>query len=105
MRAALRQPNAASRLLALGLLTLLTVPISASAGPRDDLLRLVPGDVTFCLTIQDLRAFTKQAQEELGDEFDAAMTGKDLKLPPELQALLKEQQKIMAELNLGITPK
>lgn len=35
---------------------ILAVPSAAIAGPRDDLLRLVPDDYTFCVVVQNLRA-------------------------------------------------
>jgi hypothetical protein len=36
-----------------------SAPAAAFAGPRDDLLRLVPDDYTFCLVLQDLREHAK----------------------------------------------
>src|SRR5947209_7883792 len=35
--------------------TLLATPAVAPAGPRDDLLRLIPEDYTFCVVAQNLR--------------------------------------------------
>src|SRR5262245_15650447 len=37
----------------------LAAPSMAPAGPRDDLLRLVPDDYTFCVVVQNLRDQTK----------------------------------------------
>ena len=37
----------------------LGVPAAAFAGPRDDLLRLVPDDYTFCVVVQNLRDLAK----------------------------------------------
>ncbi len=45
-------------LLRLALVAALVVPAAARAAPRDELLRLVPDDVAFCLVVQDLRAHT-----------------------------------------------
>src|SRR5262245_14489326 len=38
---------------------LATIPATALAAPRDDLLRLVPADYTFCVVVQDLRGLAK----------------------------------------------
>src|SRR5215208_3761241 len=37
----------------------LAAPTVAPAGPRDDLLRLVPDDYTFCVVVQNLREQSK----------------------------------------------
>jgi hypothetical protein len=39
----------------------LVVPAATTAGPRDDLLHLVPDDYTFCVVVQDLRHQAKGA--------------------------------------------
>jgi len=41
------------------LFVLLVVPAAAFAAPRDDLLRLVPDDYTFCVVVQNLRGLAK----------------------------------------------
>jgi hypothetical protein len=48
---------------ALPLLGLLAVALPLSAAPRDELLRLVPGDVGFCLVVQDLRTHSTNLLE------------------------------------------
>ena len=45
--------------LSLLVVAALAVPPAAFAGPRDDLLRLVPEDYTFCVVVQDLREHAK----------------------------------------------
>src|SRR6266581_203664 len=49
-----RRPDISRLSLAALLLVAFALPIRAGS-PRDDLLRLVPEDVGFCLAIQDLR--------------------------------------------------
>src|SRR5262245_31283406 len=50
-----------ARFLLLGILAILTPAVPAlAASPRDELLRLVPEDVGFCLVISDLRGHTEK---------------------------------------------
>jgi hypothetical protein len=44
-----------SALRVIAILTVWSVPAVVTAGPRDDLLRLVPDDYTFCVVVQNLR--------------------------------------------------
>src|SRR5262245_30684067 len=91
-------------LFSLGAL-LLTHP-SAGAAPRDELLRLVPQDVTFGLLVQDVRELTKPLQAKLGNEpLPPPAFWQDFQFPPQVQALLKEQEKLLHELKLGVTPR
>jgi hypothetical protein len=46
-------------LIVLALVAALAVPAAARAAPRDELLRLVPDDVAFCLVVQDLRGHSR----------------------------------------------
>src|SRR5947209_2047246 len=88
------------------LLALLLSPAFAAAAPRDDLLRLVPEDITFGLLVQDLREHTRPLQETLGDErLPSPAFWQGLALPPEFQAILKQQEKLLRDLDLGVTPR
>jgi hypothetical protein len=46
-------------LIRLALVAALVIPAAARAAPRDELLRLVPDDVAFCLVAQDLRGHAR----------------------------------------------
>jgi hypothetical protein len=78
---------------------LLLGPLPASAAPRDELLRLVPEDVTFCVVLQDLRAHTDAAREALEKE-GLLPFPKGFPVTPELQKLLQVQEMLK---ELGIT--
>src|SRR5436309_2179572 len=75
------------------LLCFCLVAPAVAAPPVDELLRYVPADVTFCLTIRDLRghldALTKSP-------FAEQMRGKALKAAPELENLLAGQKPVNA---------
>ena len=89
------------------LLALLFAPAVAGASPRDELLRFVPDDVTFGLVVQDIRAHTTPLQAMLGDEPvpPAAFWQALVALPPEILAEVKRQEKLLSDLDLGITPR
>jgi hypothetical protein len=50
-----RSPRPLTRLALIAIFAALAVPGTGRAAPRDELLRLVPDDVAFCLVVQDLR--------------------------------------------------
>src|SRR5437588_11339500 len=102
MKAARTAPNCS-----LGtLLALLLAPALAPAAPRDELLRLVPEDVTFGLLVQDLRARTKPLQDILGDEqVPPPAFWQGLELPPEFLAVIRQQEKLLRDLDRGVTPR
>lgn len=85
------------------LTAVLIVPSLAAAGPRDDLLRLVPDDYTFCVVVQDLR------EQGKGDGRNSFLKGlvdspvlKGLQAAPEAAKFQETFQAILKE--LGVTP-
>jgi hypothetical protein len=85
------------------LAAVLVVPPATIAGPRDDLLRLVPDDYTFCVVVQNLR---EQGKSEGNASFLKGIaesplikgmqsTPEALKLQQAFEAILKD---------LGVTP-
>ena len=85
------------------LAAVLAVPPAAPAGPRDDLLRLVPEDYTFCVVVQNLR---DQAKADGGSPFLKGVAEspliKGLQSTPEARKFQQAFQAILKE--LGVTP-
>ncbi len=80
----------------------LASPIEAAA-PADELLRYVPADVTFCLTVRDLRAhLSALGNSPFAEQLRASPMGKALKASPELEKLLKGQEVIEAALGMSL---
>jgi hypothetical protein len=83
----------------------LTAQVRAQAPPRDELLRLVPDDMMFCIALHDLREHAKRIEKD--DSFLAAVK----RMPfaraqmesPEFKKLLDVQQYVLSELK--ITPR
>jgi hypothetical protein len=64
-----------------------------SAAPRDELLRLVPDDVAFCLVVQDLRGHVAALKESpFAKQFNASPVGKLIAASPELAKLRDVEQ-------------
>jgi hypothetical protein len=83
-------------------LTLLGIPLPGrAASPRDELLRLVPEDVAFCLVVQDLRGHVQVLQKS---EFFQALVKiplvKALKASPEMKKLAEMDRFLQAQLGL-----
>lgn len=86
------------------LAAVLVIPVAASAGPRDDLLRLVPDDYTFCVIVQDLRGHAKSdghSTSFLKGVADSPLL-KGLQSAPEATKFHETFQAILKELN--VTP-
>jgi hypothetical protein len=87
-------------LLAIVLAPLLGIA-TANAGPRDELLRLVPDDMAFCAVVQDLRERTKNAT-------DHSIAVQIAKLPfvqaawnsPEAKKVLDIERQLLRDLQL-----
>jgi hypothetical protein len=81
----------------------LTVPSVAVSGPRDDLLRLVPDDYTFCVVVQNLR---DQGKEENNSSFLKGLAEspviRGLQAAPEAQKFQQAFDTILKD--LGVTP-
>jgi hypothetical protein len=84
-------------------LALWSAPAAAFAGPRDDLLRLVPDDYTFCLVLQNFRA---EAKSDGDGSFLKGLGNspliKGLEQAPEAQKLQAVLTAILKD--LGVTP-
>src|SRR3954462_1444072 len=81
----------------------LVVASAASASPRDDLLRLVPDDYTFCVVVQDLREHAKSDGKSsfLKGIADSPII-KGLQTAPEGRKFQQAFEAILKE--LGLTP-
>src|SRR5262249_31286519 len=83
-------------LLAVGIAS----PLQAAA-PRDELLRLVPDDVAFCVVVQDLRGrWSALSSSPFAAELRKSQAGQALKNAPE-SAQLAEVEKLLRE-HLGM---
>jgi hypothetical protein len=79
----------------------LSLDAGVSASPRDELLRLVPDDMTFCVVMQDLREKSKGAAESVFGAQLAQMPFIQAKAKsPEILKLLEVQQQVLKELDL-----
>lgn len=80
-----------------------SVPAFSQAGPRDDLLRVVPGDYTFCVVVQNLREHAKGGN---GDSFLPALANspliKQFKDSPEAKKIQQVIDTFLKDLN--VTP-
>ncbi len=75
----------------------------ASAAPAEELLRYVPADVTFCLTIRDLRTHLDAlAKSPFADQLRQSDLGKALKASPELENLLKVEKFLQDTLGMSL---
>lgn len=64
-----------------------------AAGPRDELLRLVPDDVALCTIVQDLRdCSTALSQSPLAEEFRKSWIGQAVRLSPEMTRLAEMEK-------------
>jgi hypothetical protein len=76
------------------------LPLSAAA-PRDELLRLVPEDVGFCLVVQDLRGHLEQLQESpFVQQFHRSPLGQVLHNAKEMQKLLEVEKQLQKSFRL-----
>lgn len=87
----------------LTILFLITFALPVSAGsPRDELLRLVPEDVGFCLVIQDLRGHSQAfLQSPFANKLWESPIGKAIASAPEQQKLREFERQLQQA--LGIT--
>jgi hypothetical protein len=64
-----------------------------AAGPRDELLRLVPDDVALCMIVQDLRDYSLGlSQSPLADTFRKSWVGQAVRLSPEMTRLAQMEK-------------
>ncbi|HKB03497.1 MAG TPA: hypothetical protein VKD90_14840 [Gemmataceae bacterium] len=78
-------------------------PAAAFAGPRDDLLRLVPDDYTFCLVVQNIREHAKaDGQSSFLKGLAESPLVKGYQNTPEAEKLRTAFESILKD--LGITP-
>jgi hypothetical protein len=93
-----RRPGA----LALVLLAALAVP--AAAAPRDELLRLVPDDVGFCLLLQDLRGHAAALRDSpFIEQVRASALGEMLRGAKEIKRLDAVEDKLRQHLDIDWT--
>jgi hypothetical protein len=96
--------NAFSRTRSIGALALtvfFAAAVPLSAAPRDELLRLVPPDVGFCLVLQDLRQHTSSfVDSPFAEQFRKSPFGQTLADSPELKQLAKVEQEIKKRLDV-----
>jgi hypothetical protein len=80
-----------------------TVPAAAPASPRDDLLRLVPDDYTFCLVAQNLRSESKgDGQSSFLKGLNESPIVQGIAQSPEAKKFQAAFETILKE--LGVTP-
>jgi hypothetical protein len=79
-----------------------TIPAVASAAPRDDLLRVVPNDYTFCVVAQNLRDQGKTGGGPFLQRLSEAPLFKLLQQTPEAQKVQQVLDSIFKELD--VTP-
>jgi hypothetical protein len=86
----------------LSLVALLLLGLPLLAAPRDELLRLVPGDAGFCLVIQNLRTHADNiAHSPFAAQFRKSSIGIALADSPELKKIENVEQEIKK--HLGVT--
>jgi hypothetical protein len=72
-----------------------------AATPRDELLRFVPGDVGFCLVVQDLRGHAARlASSPFMEQWSRSPLAKSLRETPEVVRLVKQQDEVRKQLGL-----
>src|SRR5262245_12324163 len=73
-----------------------------AAGPRDALLRYVPGDVGFCLVLQDLRGHAARVLESpFAERFARSPLGKSFLAAPEWKQVAQAEQFLKKGLGVG----
>jgi hypothetical protein len=96
-----RSPQTLTRLALVALVTAL-LPTLARAAPRDELLRLVPDDVAFCLVVQDLRGHAEAlAASPFADALRKSSLGTALKGSPEWIKVTLVDTELRKQLGLG----
>jgi hypothetical protein len=84
------------------ILVLWCTPIAAIASPRDELLRAVPDDYTFCVVVQNLRDEGKNGGNSFLQRLAESPLFKQLQQAPEAQKVQQVVTTLLTE--LGITP-
>jgi hypothetical protein len=84
------------------LIVLLLACASSLAAPRDDLLRAVPSDFTFCVVVQNLRDQASPGDPSLIPRLTDSAVFKQLQNLPEIQKVQAVVDAILKE--LGVTP-
>jgi len=83
-----RSPRPLIRLALAAALAAAVFPALARAAPRDELLRLVPDDVAFCLVVQDLRQHSQAlAASPFAEAFRKSPFAAGFKDSPEFKKL------------------
>jgi hypothetical protein len=89
--------------LTLAALVATLVPAMARAAPRDELLRLVPDDVAFCLVVQDLRGHVEALRvSPFAETFRKSPVGAALKNSDELKKLALVEAELRKQLGLDV---
>jgi transcriptional regulator of met regulon len=91
-----------TRISLVALLASAVLSSAAAAAPRDELLRLVPDDVAFCLTVQDLRGHAEAlAASPFAEAFRKSAFGAALKESDELKKLRLFDAELQRQVGLG----
>ena len=78
-----------------------SLPAAARAAPRDELLRLVPDDVAFCLVVQDLRGHARDlAASPFAEAFRKSPFGAALKDSGEFKKLAQLDAELRKQVGL-----
>lgn len=97
-----RSPRSSIRLALAAALAAVLLPAAARAAPRDELLRLVPDDVAFCLVVQDLRGHSQAlAASPFAESFRKSPLGTALKDSEEFKKLALFDAELRKQLGLG----
>ncbi len=97
-----RSPRPPLRLALFAALAAATLPAVARAAPRDELLRLVPDDVAFCLVVQDLRSHSRAlAASPFAEAFRKSALGAALKDSEEFKKLANLDAELRKQVGLG----
>jgi hypothetical protein len=85
------------------LLVGLLFPGVARAAPVDEVLRLVPDDVAFCLLVQDLRGhFAAMRESPFAERFNGSKLGQLLRGAPEMQRLAEVRRLFREHLQVDL---
>ncbi|MCL6441829.1 MAG: hypothetical protein K6T27_10110, partial [Thermoleophilum sp.] len=85
------------------LLVGLLLPGVARSAPADEVLRLVPDDVAFCLLVQDLRGhFAAMRESPLGERFLGSKLGQLLREAPEMRRLAEVRRLFREHLQVDL---
>ena len=96
-----RSPQTLARLALVTVVTALLPPL-ARAAPRDELLRLVPDDVAFCLVVQDLRGHAEAlTASPFAEALRKSPLGTALKGSPEWLKVTVVDTELRKQLGLG----